>query len=183
MRGSESQLHSLCDCAVRFFSRHPTRRLSSASRPTSRAISSEYTRTHGMHRWMRASGSSARRSSACRCFSPSFSLSHVSSVASSGLDVYAHNIETVEALQRFVRDHRANYKQSLSTLKHVKDTHPQLVSQPAMDSRPVRCSCLRSFLMRQRLCLCVIACVCACVAFARSDPWASFRFASVPPAS
>jgi lipoate synthase len=54
-------------------------------------------------------------------------FSHVSAVAASGLDVYAHNIETVEALQRFVRDHRANYKQSLSTLKHVKDMYPHLV--------------------------------------------------------
>jgi hypothetical protein len=55
-------------------------------------------------------------------------FSHVSDVAASGLDVYAHNIETVEALQRFVRDHRANYKQSLSVLKHVKDNFPDLVT-------------------------------------------------------
>ncbi|KAJ2443246.1 hypothetical protein GGF42_006700, partial [Coemansia sp. RSA 2424] len=39
-------------------------------------------------------------------------------VALSGLDVYAHNIETVEALQRSVRDHRANYKQSMFVLAH-----------------------------------------------------------------
>ncbi len=52
----------------------------------------------------------------------------MSLVAASGLDVYAHNLETVEALQRFVRDHRANYKQSLSVLKHVKDAFPNLVS-------------------------------------------------------
>merc|ERR1712193_237700 len=36
-------------------------------------------------------------------------------VANSGLDVYAHNVETVERLQSFVRDPRANYKQSMAT--------------------------------------------------------------------
>ncbi len=47
-------------------------------------------------------------------------LSLVENVATSGLDVYAHNIETVERLQRRVRDHRAGYKQTLSVLEHVK---------------------------------------------------------------
>jgi lipoic acid synthetase len=47
-------------------------------------------------------------------------LSLVEVVATSGLDVYAHNIETVERLQRRVRDHRAGYAQSLSVLEHVK---------------------------------------------------------------
>ena len=47
-------------------------------------------------------------------------LSLVENVATSGLDVYAHNIETVERLQRRVRDHRAGYSQSLSVLEHVK---------------------------------------------------------------
>lgn len=37
-----------------------------------------------------------------------------------GLDVFAHNLETVERLQRRVRDHRAGYKQSLSVLEHAK---------------------------------------------------------------
>jgi len=41
-------------------------------------------------------------------------------VAKSGLDVYAHNIETVERLQKRVRDYRAGYRQSLSVLEHVK---------------------------------------------------------------
>jgi lipoic acid synthetase len=41
-------------------------------------------------------------------------LSLVETVATSGLDVYAHNIETVERLQGRVRDHRAGYAQSLS---------------------------------------------------------------------
>jgi lipoic acid synthetase len=47
-------------------------------------------------------------------------LSLVEIVATSGLDVYAHNIETVERLQKRVRDHRAGYQQSLSVLEHVK---------------------------------------------------------------
>jgi lipoic acid synthetase len=44
----------------------------------------------------------------------------VEAVATCGLDVYAHNIETVERLQRSVRDPRATYKQSLLQLKRAK---------------------------------------------------------------
>lgn len=47
-------------------------------------------------------------------------LKSVAMLAQSGLDVYAHNIETVERLQPFVRDKRASYKQSLSVLKEAK---------------------------------------------------------------
>lgn len=39
-------------------------------------------------------------------------------------DVFAHNVETVERLQRRVRDPRANYAQSMSVLKRVKDVDP-----------------------------------------------------------
>lgn len=48
------------------------------------------------------------------------SLPMVSVVAKSGLDVYAHNIETVEALTPFVRDRRATFRQSLAVLEHAK---------------------------------------------------------------
>lgn len=48
-------------------------------------------------------------------------LDQVAVVAESGLDVYAHNIETVEDLTPYVRDRRATFRQSLSVLKHVKD--------------------------------------------------------------
>jgi lipoic acid synthetase len=48
------------------------------------------------------------------------SLDHVSIVAKSGLDVYAHNIETVEALTPYVRDRRATFRQSLKVLEHAK---------------------------------------------------------------
>lgn len=41
-------------------------------------------------------------------------------LATSGLDVYAHNIETVRRLQPYVRDKRAGYDQSLSVLKRAK---------------------------------------------------------------
>jgi lipoic acid synthetase len=41
-------------------------------------------------------------------------------VVDSKLDVYAHNVETVRRLQYRVRDPRANYLQSLSTLKVAK---------------------------------------------------------------
>ena len=44
----------------------------------------------------------------------------VATLANSGLDVFAHNVETVERLQPFVRDKRANYAQSLSVLAHAK---------------------------------------------------------------
>lgn len=47
-------------------------------------------------------------------------LKGVSTVAKSGLDVYAHNVETVEALTPFVRDRRATFRQSLRVLEHAK---------------------------------------------------------------
>ena len=45
----------------------------------------------------------------------------VERVARSGLDVYAHNIETVEALTPFVRDRRAKFRQSLQVLEWAKE--------------------------------------------------------------
>lgn len=41
-------------------------------------------------------------------------------IVESGLDVYAHNIETVKRLQYRVRDPRAGYEQSLGTLRAAK---------------------------------------------------------------
>ena len=43
----------------------------------------------------------------------------IHAVATSGLDVYAHNIETVERLTKRVRDRRADYHQSLGVLEYV----------------------------------------------------------------
>lgn len=48
----------------------------------------------------------------------------VEKVAKSGLEVLAHNIETVEELQSVVRDHRANFKQSIDVLMMTKDYAP-----------------------------------------------------------
>lgn len=48
-------------------------------------------------------------------------LEHVSIVARSGLDVYAHNIETVEALTPFVRDRRSGFRRSLQVLERAKE--------------------------------------------------------------
>jgi lipoic acid synthetase len=44
----------------------------------------------------------------------------IQTVVDSGLDVYAHNVETVQRLQYRVRDPRASYFQSLSTLRLAK---------------------------------------------------------------
>ena len=44
-------------------------------------------------------------------------LSMVEILADSGLDVYAHNLETVEALTPHIRDRRAAYRQSLAVLE------------------------------------------------------------------
>ena len=47
-------------------------------------------------------------------------LEGVDMVARSGLDVYAHNVETVEALTPVVRDRRATFRQSLRVLERAK---------------------------------------------------------------
>jgi lipoic acid synthetase len=45
----------------------------------------------------------------------------IRTIVDSGLDVYAHNVETVNRLQYRVRDPRANYLQSLTTLRYAKE--------------------------------------------------------------
>jgi lipoic acid synthetase len=47
-------------------------------------------------------------------------LEMVGLVARSGLDVYAHNVETVEELSPVVRDRRAGFRQSLRVLEAAK---------------------------------------------------------------
>lgn len=46
--------------------------------------------------------------------------------------MYAHNIETVEKLTPFVRDRRANYRQTLMVLKEVKNINPKLVTKTSI---------------------------------------------------
>ncbi|CAG8603471.1 14358_t:CDS:2, partial [Cetraspora pellucida] len=59
-------------------------------------------------------------------------LDCVARVARSGLDVYAHNIETVEVLTPFVRDRRATFRQSLKVLEHVKKIKPSLITKSSI---------------------------------------------------
>ena len=68
------------------------------------------------------------------CLTPDFAGDKpcISVVAESGLDVYAHNIETVESLQWFVRDPRANYKQSMGVLDHVKKSYPSVLTKSSI---------------------------------------------------
>ncbi|KAI8454432.1 lipoyl synthase [Phakopsora pachyrhizi] len=50
--------------------------------------------------------------------------SSASIVSNSGLDVFAHNLETVERLTPTVRDRRAKFRQSLDTLRWAKESGP-----------------------------------------------------------
>ncbi|KAK2804621.1 hypothetical protein FQN51_001822 [Onygenales sp. PD_10] len=59
-------------------------------------------------------------------------LDMVSLVAKSGLDVYAHNVETVEALTPYVRDRRATFQQSISVLKAAKAAKPDLITKTSI---------------------------------------------------
>ncbi|XP_063414658.1 lipoyl synthase, mitochondrial-like [Mytilus trossulus] len=68
------------------------------------------------------------------CLTPDFrgDLRCVETITDSGLDVYAHNIETIEELQWLVRDPRANYKQSMGVLEHVKKYKPDMVTKTSI---------------------------------------------------
>ncbi|XP_067123128.1 lipoyl synthase, mitochondrial isoform X2 [Centruroides vittatus] len=68
------------------------------------------------------------------CLTPDFrgDLAAVEKVALSGLNVYAHNVETVKEFQKFVRDPRANYDQSLSVLKHAKYVKKELLTKTSI---------------------------------------------------
>ncbi|KAK0556591.1 hypothetical protein OC846_001035 [Tilletia horrida] len=58
------------------------------------------------------------------CLSPDFSGKHEDIIRVAGnrhLDVFAHNIETVEALTPRVRDRRAKYRQTLEVLRYAKE--------------------------------------------------------------
>lgn len=53
-------------------------------------------------------------------------------VADSGLNVFAHNVETVERLTPYVRDPRAHYRQSLSVLEMAKAHNPKLLTKTSI---------------------------------------------------
>ena len=56
-------------------------------------------------------------------------LEDVRRVVESGLDVFAHNVETVEELQHVVRDRRTSWAQSISVLKHAKEVNPDIITK------------------------------------------------------
>ncbi|XP_030958865.1 lipoyl synthase, chloroplastic-like [Quercus lobata] len=59
-------------------------------------------------------------------------LKAVDALVHSGLDVFAHNIETVKRLQRIVRDPRAGYAQSLSVLRHAKISKEGMITKSSI---------------------------------------------------
>ncbi|CAL9229639.1 unnamed protein product [Arabidopsis halleri] len=59
-------------------------------------------------------------------------LEAVDTLVHSGLDVFAHNVETVKRLQRLVRDPRAGYEQSMSVLKHAKISKPGMITKTSI---------------------------------------------------
>lgn len=56
----------------------------------------------------------------------------VQTLTDAGADVFAHNVETVERLQKHVRDTRANYQQSLHVLSTVKKHDPTRVTKTSL---------------------------------------------------
>jgi lipoic acid synthetase len=59
-------------------------------------------------------------------------LKDVETVCDSGLDVFAHNLETVRRLTPKVRDPRATYDQTLSVLSHAKKYRPDLLTKSSL---------------------------------------------------
>lgn len=59
-------------------------------------------------------------------------MDSIRQVATSGLDVFAHNVETVPRLQSVVRDRRANWEQSLSVLRAAKELGVQITKTSIM---------------------------------------------------
>jgi len=56
----------------------------------------------------------------------------VEAVVDSGMEVFAHNIETVKDLHWLVRDPRAHYQQTLDVLKHAKVYKPDIVTKTSL---------------------------------------------------
>ncbi|KAL4791783.1 hypothetical protein BDV19DRAFT_285953 [Aspergillus venezuelensis] len=59
-------------------------------------------------------------------------LEMVGIMARSGLDVYAHNVETTEAMTPFVRDRRATFQQSIRVLGAAKKAQPSLITKTSL---------------------------------------------------
>jgi lipoic acid synthetase len=59
-------------------------------------------------------------------------LADVQTILASGIDVFAHNLETVRRLTPTVRDPRATYDQSLAVLRHSKQTRPGILTKSSL---------------------------------------------------
>ncbi len=56
----------------------------------------------------------------------------IETIANSSIDVFAHNVETVERLTPIVRDPRASYKQSLFVLEYAKKVNPNILTKSSI---------------------------------------------------
>ena len=56
----------------------------------------------------------------------------ISILLSSSLDVFAHNVETVERLTARVRDPRAGYQQTLNVLEKAKKLNPEVLTKTSL---------------------------------------------------
>ncbi len=59
-------------------------------------------------------------------------LKAIRRLAECGLDVFAHNIETIERLTPQVRDVRCGYRQSIEVLRQAKAINPKLVTKSSI---------------------------------------------------
>lgn len=59
-------------------------------------------------------------------------MNSISRIVNSGLDVFAHNIETVEKLTPFVRDRRAGYRQTLRVLAYAKEINSKILTKSSI---------------------------------------------------
>ncbi len=59
-------------------------------------------------------------------------LPDVETVLASGVDVFAHNLETVRRLTPTVRDPRAGYDQTLAVLEHAKRHRPDVLTKSSI---------------------------------------------------
>jgi len=73
-------------------------------------------------------------STAVEALTPDFQGRHedVETVVSSGLEVFAQNVETVRRLTHPVRDPRASYEQTLDVLKHAKAVQPNVLTKTSL---------------------------------------------------
>lgn len=68
------------------------------------------------------------------CLTPDFSgkAERINRVVDSGLDVFAHNLETVERMTPRVRDRRATYSQSLKVLEMAKQRRESMLTKTSL---------------------------------------------------